>query len=103
MAQQQYTVVKPQAVAHRAALFKEADLLWNGEASNGSILSITAMDVFGAACLYKGKDALGMELSVAQRRMAERLGLFGSSADGTALDICNMNLLGSLQLADVCA
>lgn len=60
----------------RPAFFREAELLWSGEASNDSVLSIAAMEMLSTACILEGNDTLGQELAVTGRHMAERLGLF---------------------------
>ncbi|KAF6821119.1 C6 transcription factor [Colletotrichum plurivorum] len=78
LASQEYTIVKPQVSAFRPAFLQEAEMLWRGEASNDSILSVAAIEIFSAASKFQGNDTLGTELS-----MAERLELVGS-VDGAA-------------------
>ncbi|TEA14931.1 Nitrogen assimilation transcription factor nit-4 [Colletotrichum sidae] len=87
LASQKYTAIKLQTSVLKAALFQEAEMLWNGEAANDSILTVAAIEVFSNACVYEGKDALGMELAMTGRRIAERMGLFGSAEDATAADL----------------
>lgn len=82
--QQEYTAVRPDTGSFRQALFHEAHMLFRSEVSNDCITSLSAIGLFGAACIFEGQDTLGMELSVAGRRMAERLGLVGPSAHDTA-------------------
>ncbi|CAG7559863.1 unnamed protein product [Fusarium equiseti] len=81
---QSYTAIKPQTNEIRLAAFQEAEMLWQGERSEMSLISLAAMGLFSAACLNEGKDVLGQELAAAIRREAEDLGLCGDSADDTS-------------------
>jgi hypothetical protein len=56
-------------------------MLWQGERTDPTLISLAATGVFSAARLNEGKEALGHELSSSFRREAERLGLCGNSAD----------------------
>ncbi|KDN63562.1 hypothetical protein CSUB01_09347 [Colletotrichum sublineola] len=76
-----------QASVFKAALFQEAEILWNGESSSDSIFGVVAIEIFSNACLFEGKVALGMELATAGRCMAERMGLVGSVDGAAAADI----------------
>ncbi|KAK2009234.1 hypothetical protein LZ32DRAFT_620785 [Colletotrichum eremochloae] len=87
IASQGYTATRLQASLFKAALFQEAEILWNGESSSDSILGVVAIEIFSNACLFEGKVALGMELATAGRCMAERMGLVGSVDGAAAADI----------------
>lgn len=82
--QQEYTVINKDVTSIRPALFNEAQMLYKGESSNDLIVSVAAIGLFGAACLFEGWDTLGVELSIAGRGMAERLELIGPSAAAVA-------------------
>ncbi|KAK1969089.1 hypothetical protein LY78DRAFT_726793 [Colletotrichum sublineola] len=87
IASQGYTAIRLQASVFKAALFQEAEILWNGESSSDSIFGVVAIEIFSNACLFEGKVALGMELATAGRCMAERMGLVGSVDGAAAADI----------------
>lgn len=57
-------------------------MLWQGERSDASLITLAAIGIFSAACIFEGKDVLGQELVAVLRRETERLSLCGDSADG---------------------
>lgn len=69
--QKEYTAIDTE-ISIRPALFKEAQMLFRVEASNDCILSVVAIGLVGATCVFEGWDTLGLELSMARRPMAER-------------------------------
>ncbi|KAM0418945.1 hypothetical protein ACHAPT_012103 [Fusarium lateritium] len=77
LACQGYAAIKPQTNDIRLAAFKEAEMLFRGEGSDKSLLSLAAMGLFSAACIFEGKDELGQQLAASVRQEAEQLGLFG--------------------------
>ncbi|KAG7423470.1 Conidial development protein fluffy [Fusarium oxysporum f. sp. raphani] len=81
MACQGYTAIDSQANEVRIDAFHEAEMLWQGERSDTSLISLAAMGLFSVACIYEGKDVLGQELFLSLRREAERFGLCGGQAD----------------------
>ncbi|TVY67688.1 putative transcriptional regulatory protein [Fusarium oxysporum f. sp. cubense] len=80
--EQGYSAIKSGTNEIRIAAFKEAEMLWQGERSDPSFISLAAMGVFSAACIFEGKDAIGQECTQSLRHEAERLGLCGGQVDG---------------------
>ncbi|CAG7558172.1 unnamed protein product [Fusarium equiseti] len=79
---QGYTAIDSHANEVRVASFPEAEMLWQGERYDTSLISLAAIGLFSVACIYEGKDFLGQELSLSLRNEAERFGLCGDQADG---------------------
>ncbi|KAF5694350.1 Aromatic peroxygenase [Fusarium denticulatum] len=80
--EQGYSAIDPGTNDIRNAAIQEAEMLWQGERSDPSFISLAAMGVFSAACILEGKDAIGQECTQSLRYEAERLGLCGSQFDG---------------------
>ncbi|RGP64023.1 nitrate assimilation regulatory nira [Fusarium longipes] len=78
---QSYAAIKPQPHEVRRLAFEQAEVLWQAEQSDPSLISLAAMCLLSAACLNEGKEALGQELASSLRRHSEQLGLCGNSAD----------------------
>ncbi|PCD28602.1 hypothetical protein AU210_011161 [Fusarium oxysporum f. sp. radicis-cucumerinum] len=83
LACQEYTAIKPHTNLIRPAAFREAEMLWQGEGSDGSLVSLAAMGIFSAACIFEGKDKTGQEVATILRQEAERLGVCKSSASSS--------------------
>ncbi|KAM5522778.1 C6 transcription factor [Fusarium oxysporum f. sp. phaseoli] len=83
LACQEYTAIKPHTNLIRPAAFREAEMLWQGEGSDGSLVSLAAMGIFSAACIFEGKDKIGQEVATILRQEAERLGVCRSSASSS--------------------
>ncbi|KAF5646412.1 apo9 cpo9 [Fusarium tjaetaba] len=79
---QGYPAINPGTNEIRNAAFQEAEMLWQGERSDPSFISLAAMGVFSAACIFEGKDAIGQECTQSLRHEEERLGLCGGQVDG---------------------
>ncbi|KAJ0131397.1 hypothetical protein HZ326_25514 [Fusarium oxysporum f. sp. albedinis] len=80
---QEYTAIKPHINLIHPAAFREAEMLWQGEGSDGSLVSLAAMGIFSAACIFEGKDKTGQEVATILRQEAERLGVCKSSASSS--------------------
>ncbi|KAK5661584.1 hypothetical protein OQA88_9681 [Cercophora sp. LCS_1] len=74
---QSYTPLDVRAAGLAVNFRAEAELLYRGECSVDSIITVSGMMVFTAACFYHGAEALAHELLGGLRSMAGRLALFG--------------------------
>ncbi|EXL70934.1 hypothetical protein FOPG_13303 [Fusarium oxysporum f. sp. conglutinans race 2 54008] len=83
LACQEYTAIKPHTNLIRPAAFREAEMLWQGEGSDGAPVSLAATGIFSAACIFEGKDKTGQEVATILRQEAERLGVCKSSASSS--------------------
>ncbi|KAL9562511.1 hypothetical protein ACKAV7_013594 [Fusarium commune] len=79
---QGYAAVKPGSDDVRIAAFQEAEMLWQGERSDPSLISMAAMGLFSFFCIFEGKDVIGQECSLSIRHNAERIGICGDHFDG---------------------
>ncbi|KAF5565741.1 cercosporin resistance protein [Fusarium phyllophilum] len=79
---QGYAAIKPGTNDVRIAAFQEAEMLWQGERSDPSLISMAAMALFSFFCIFEGKDVIGQECTLSLRHNAERLGVCGDHFDG---------------------
>ncbi|KAF5715987.1 C6 transcription factor [Fusarium mundagurra] len=78
---QGYSAIDSRTNEIRNAAFQEAEMLWQGERADPSLISLAAMGVFSAACIFEGKDGIGQECAQSLRHEAERLGICGGQVD----------------------